>query len=133
MTFFQFCNYLLIAVVCSPLSVFAASNEKEDPVVFPNGAKSLFIGHSFFVPIADRFDDFGRQGKKKYTNHNVQTFKKGGAQGSPVYLWENHKPEIENILKSEDIELFGLVSAAGDGEMPVEDAIKDNQDAQEED
>jgi len=92
----------------------------QEPIVFPQGANSLFMGHSFFIPIAEQFD---KAGKKHYPKHNVQTFKKGGEKGSPLYLWENHKQEIEAILNSTDIDLFGMVIGPVDENVPVQDLL----------
>lgn len=85
---------------------------------YPQGVRSLFIGHSFFVPVAKQFDTFAQMKNGAYPNHDMQHFFKGGNQGSPIYLWDNHKDEIEAMLSSGDIDLFGMTVAAGDSELP---------------
>jgi len=119
MALFQLLNYLLIVNCLNALSSHFVTANDEEPVVFSKGATSLFIGHSFFVPVAKEFDSVGGKLKKKgspmYPKHNVQTFFRGGQNGSPVNLWNNHKEEIETILQSNDIELFGMTAAAADG------------------
>lgn len=103
------------------LGALAASQAQV--VSFPKGANSLFIGHSFFVPIAQQFDLFATN-SGEYPNHNLQTFKRGGELGSPVSLWENHKDEIESIFSAATssgapIELFGMTAGApSDLEQP---------------
>merc|ERR1711953_528513 len=80
----------------------------------------LFMGHSFFIPVAQQFDMAAR---KHYSKHNVQTFFRGGENGSPIYLWEHHKEDIEAILNSTDIELFGMVIGPADGDVPIQDIL----------
>lgn len=83
---------------------------------FPEGANTLFIGHSFFVPIANQFGQFATK-SGNYPNHNLETFFRGGEGGSPVNLWNNDKADIEAIFNSATsagtpIELFGLTAGA---------------------
>jgi len=78
------------------------------------------MGHSFFVPIAGRFDAFAKvknQRDHSYPNHDMQTFFQGGEKGSPLYLWDNHKEEIETVLSAGDIELFGMTAAPSDEDL----------------
>lgn len=101
-------SYLFAVTVVTRYSVTSAS----EPVIFPNGTSTLFIGHSFFVPISLEFDTFANMSKGEisfFPNHKHQAFKRGGENGSPANLWENHKDEIEALLAPGDIELFGMV------------------------
>jgi len=78
-------------------------------IAFPQGANSLFIGHSFFVPIAEQFDQFASAGSG-YPNHSAKFFKRGGENGSPVNLWNEHKEDIEAMINSTTVELFGMTT-----------------------
>jgi len=110
---------LWVAALCSKWNaLFVQADlfvEEQQPrrVVFPQGANSLFIGHSFFVPIAQQFDSFASQ-SSMYSDHNAQFFKRGGENGSPISLWDNHKEDIELIINSTtpSIELFGMTTGA---------------------
>jgi len=77
------------------------------PSFFPKGAKALFIGHSFFIPIARQCDTFVKQ-LNKFPNHDFQYYQQGGQKGSPIYLWNNHHDQIEKLLQAGDLDLFGM-------------------------
>lgn len=100
----------------------------QQAVSFPQGANSLFIGHSFFCPIADQFGEFAAA-SGQFPNHNLTTFKRGGELGSPINLWVNHKAEIEAIFNSSSlagtpIEIFGMTAGApSDQVQPIEDIM----------
>lgn len=44
----------------------------------------------------------------KFPNHECEIFMRGGEYGTPLSLWDNNKDDIEAILSSGDIELFGM-------------------------
>lgn len=72
------------------------------------GYHSLFIGHSFFMPIASKMDEhaalLGLEG------HSQEEVFSGGSSGSPQALWENSakRAEIQAVLDGGDVELFGM-------------------------
>lgn len=99
---------LLIAATYILNNALVISSVEDGPVFFPRGAKSLFIGHSFFVPIAQQFDFYASH-SGKFPDHNAQFFQSHGETGYPIPLWDNHRPEIERMLSSRDIDLFGMV------------------------
>jgi len=106
------------------LVLAAANTNNEEAIVFPNGANSLFIGHSFFIPVAKLFAKVGNN--KLYPNHNVRTFFQGGNKGSPNYLWENHKDDIDSVLNSMDssLDLFGMTIANADTNLSNAQIVK---------
>ena len=72
------------------------------------GYDSLFIGHSFFVPIAAAMDDHAIAAG--FENHTQTVVFSGGAGGAPQALWENpsKRDAIQAVLDGGDIELFGM-------------------------
>jgi hypothetical protein len=72
------------------------------------GCNTLFIGHSFFNPIAKGMADHAH--RAGLPDHSQEVVFSGGASGSPQALWENagKRNEIQNILNSGDIQLFGM-------------------------
>ena len=124
---YQLSLWNILLLLISKHLIFATVLELE-PFVFPKGANTLFIGHSFFVPIARQFDVFATS-SGKYPDHNLNTFLKGGESGSPVNLWENHKDEIETIFNDAarsgtPIELFGMSAGApGTLELSIEEVM----------
>ena len=72
------------------------------------GYNSLFIGHSFFRPVADGLPFHAAQAG--IVGHTQSTVSAGGANGAPQALWEDasKRAEIQAILDGGDIELFGM-------------------------
>ncbi len=75
---------------------------------FVDGARSLFIGHSFFVPVATAFDAIAEQ--NNFPLHQMDTVFRPGAGGSPGSLWDNAKARaaVEAVLATGEVEQFGL-------------------------
>lgn len=73
-----------------------------------SGANGLFIGQSFFVPVAEAFDDAAQRGG--FADHALDTVFAGGANGSPQALWENEtqRQAIEQKLATGEVALFGM-------------------------
>jgi hypothetical protein len=73
-----------------------------------NGAKGLFIGHSFFVPVAKAFDVMASQ--SDFASHQAELVFAPGQAGSPGPMWKNEKnrQQIEAKLATGDIDLFGM-------------------------
>ena len=59
------------------------------------GKKCLFIGHSFFVPVASAFQKTTEQAKIGL--HSQQMVFAGGAGGSPGKLWRNDRKKKTDI------------------------------------
>ena len=72
------------------------------------GYKSLFIGHSFFVPMARGMTAHAH--RAGFPLHEQLVFFEGGDRGTPGYFWENsrHSGNIKKALASGKIELFGM-------------------------
>jgi hypothetical protein len=75
---------------------------------FENGVNSLFIGHSFFIPVAKAFDVIASQ--SDFSSHQAELVFSPGQGGSPGPMWKNEKTrqQIEAILASGDVDLFGM-------------------------
>ena len=86
-----------------------------------DGAKTLFAGHSFFVPIAVKFDELAvRNG---FASHEFDSFFAGGPSGSPASLWDDadgSRTAITAKLASGDVDVFGLTVFA-EGDSTLED------------
>ena len=72
------------------------------------GYHCLFIGHSFFAPIAKGMEEHAH--RAGFVDHMQHTIISGGAMGSPLAFWENlsRKVQIQDILDCGDIDLFGM-------------------------
>ena len=75
------------------------------------GYDSLFIGHSFFRPVAEQMPFHAAL--VGLVDHTQFVVFSGGASGSPQALWENaaKRAEIQAILGSGNVELFGMTYA----------------------
>ena len=73
-----------------------------------SGLQSLFIGHSFFRPIASRFGDHAVAAG--FSDHQQTIISAGGENGAPEALWNNptRRAKIQAELAGGDIELFGM-------------------------
>ncbi len=73
-----------------------------------NGATCLFIGHSFFIPVAKSFDQHAKL--NGFPKHKQYAIFSGGQSGTPGSLWKNKKKSqaIKNILGSGKIQVFGM-------------------------
>ena len=111
MTFcFLFISQLLIAAYFSINVVLLAS--AQDPIIFPEGARSLFMGNSFFIPVAAHFDTLTRD-TGNYPRHNVTLYRRRGNFGTPLQIWNNitDRKQIESFISSGDTELFGMLAS----------------------
>jgi hypothetical protein len=103
--------------------LFAASSafaQEPCPPVYEDGARCLFAGHSFFVPVALAFDDLAID--NEFSMHEMDSYFRGGAAGSPRALWEDPSSyeAIDAMLATGQVELFGLTSFAAENSR-VED------------
>lgn len=73
-----------------------------------DGYNSLFIGHSFFVPVAAAMDSHATAAGIE--GHTQRTYFAGGAGGAPQAFWERESSRlaVQAELDTGDIELFGL-------------------------
>ena len=95
------------AFVSDPTPDFVQSPSGSAP--FPKGTDTLFIGHSFFVPISQHFDAIVSD-SGAYPQHSHQSVFSGGKTGTPGALWDAKakRREITGILSSGEIDLFAL-------------------------
>jgi len=72
------------------------------------GYNCLFIGHSFFVPVAGKLPPLAAAAG--LVNHKQTGVFSGGATGTPLALWNNAQKssEIKKELDTGDVELFGM-------------------------
>jgi hypothetical protein len=89
-----------------PVAARAAEAPKAPPV---KGCNCLFMGHSFFAPIARHLPEFARPaGVRGHKQHIVFH---GGANGSPGRLWASDKRDVANarkLIETGTIDLIGL-------------------------
>ncbi len=98
---------ILFALLTTP----TVADEKGTPgPVFQDGAQCLFIGHSFFIPVAKRFDSVAKQ--NNFKSHQADFVFAPGMGGSPGSLWENerHRKRIETKLATGTVDLFGMTA-----------------------
>ncbi|MBT3200632.1 MAG: hypothetical protein HN350_12035 [Phycisphaerales bacterium] len=70
------------------------------------GYNCLFIGHSFFIPVARTFAPI--PAKYGFTNHRQQLVMAGGPNGSVGRLWQARRADVENVLKTGKVDLLGM-------------------------
>ncbi|MGB1840807.1 MAG: hypothetical protein ACPHWZ_06870 [Longimicrobiales bacterium] len=72
------------------------------------GLNALFMGHSFFRPIAEGLPFHA--GQAGIDGHEQVGVFAGGANGAPLALWNNaaKRAEIQAVLDGGDVELFGM-------------------------
>ena len=72
------------------------------------GFESLFIGHSFFRPFAERMGFHAPTAG--FSDHAQDVVFSGGATGAPEALWNNatKKAQIQAHLDEGDVDLFGM-------------------------
>jgi len=77
---------------------------------FPDGANCLFIGNSFFVHVAEDFDQLAQV--NGFPKHVYQNVFRGGQNGAPQALWnvESDREEIDGMLSTGRVDLFGLTT-----------------------
>lgn len=92
------------------ISGWAVANDgtSTETLVFPDGAKSLFIGHSFFIPVAKSFDTLAKE--NGFEAHSSDFVFASGVRGAPGALWnsQRHKSMVEDVLSSGQVELLGM-------------------------
>jgi len=127
--FIASCFSVILTIINTNGILFASaiqSAQQDQPTIFPEGANTLFMGHSFFIPVSKQFNSL--VDKKEYPNHSFEDYAKGGEKGSPIYLWDNHLNDIEDLLKGKDVELFGM-TVHSDPYYAEEEAIVEMIDA----
>lgn len=105
-----FRNFIaLVVFLCLPMLLACAGGSDDTGDSYSNtDFNFLFIGHSFFIPIADGFEEHAH--RAGFNDHSQQTIFAGGAGGAPQALWENvsMRNTIQDILNSGNIDVFGM-------------------------
>lgn len=72
----------------------------------PRGYKCVFMGHSFFYPIAENFDKVAVA--NGFPDHAQLLRKAGATKGTPGWLWENLPKDdpVRTKLATEDVDLL---------------------------
>jgi len=75
-----------------------------------SGYKTLYIGHSFGKPFAERLMEFARNSEIDGHCQNI-VFRSGNDKGNPQALWsdETARSEIQEILDEGDIDLLVMI------------------------
>jgi hypothetical protein len=86
---------------------FIVNEEGSSPVTRYN---TLFMGHSFFAPIAWQIPFHMEQLGNYYHNQHLE--RSGGVSGTPIALWEDesHRNKVQAILNTGEVELFGMTA-----------------------
>ncbi len=90
----------------------SASADDGTPKTFEDGANCLFAGHSFYIPVAKRFDMVAK--RSGFASHRVDLVFAAGRRGAPGPLWEDTRlrETIEKKLATGKVEVFGLPGGA---------------------
>lgn len=78
----------------------------------------LFMGHSFFAPIARRIPNFAPPD----LNHTQHVISRGGSNGLPSSLWKAYgtRREIQARLNEGDVDLLGMTLDRDTGETELD-------------
>jgi len=98
------------------LRVVAAAQptDKTDPPT--KGYNCLFMGHSFFAPIARSFAEY--PARCGFPEHKQTIVAHGGTNGAPGSLWNSQIPDVaqaRKLLESGTVDLVGLTCYPGAG------------------
>ncbi|MEM8667997.1 MAG: hypothetical protein AAGG48_10800 [Planctomycetota bacterium] len=82
--------------------------QSESPDDLKEGARCLFMGHSFFIPVAKTFDELAS--KSGFDRHEAKFVMSGGGSGAPGRLWDSqrHRQAATAILETGMVDLIGM-------------------------
>lgn len=82
-----------------------------------SGYNCVFMGHSFFAPIAVGIDAHAK--RAGFATHRQQVFFAGGSKGTPGWLWrsEDHRKRIQAALASGKVDLLGMTYTTQNSEL----------------
>ena len=97
-----------VALVLIALTISGCAEVTTPEVQTSEGLNALFMGHSFFRPIAQGLPFHA--GLAGIDGHEQVSVFAGGANGAPLALWNNaaKRAEIQAVLDGGDVELFGM-------------------------
>lgn len=109
-------RHAVLALVVMALLQFSVDVSAQGSQERPRseGMKCFFAGHSFFCPVALSFDRIAKN--NEFPDHDLKLVFRGGQAGTAGALWTAPKAreQIEAILATGTIELFGLTPGLSD-------------------
>ncbi|MEM9066746.1 MAG: hypothetical protein AAGB51_14800 [Planctomycetota bacterium] len=99
------------AIVALALLALPAAAQDSCQAVPPNGARILFAGHSFFIPISREFDEFVLTGIDDTLGRHITAMAPyGGGSGSPASLWDNTDGSYDEVVSylEQRPDVFGM-------------------------
>jgi hypothetical protein len=98
----------LLLLACLAFGATFVRAGETTPVQPTKGYSCVFLGHSFFVPIAQNFGQ--HPARAGFPEHRQIVVSKGGAEGSPGRLWASLEPDHEarKAIRSGSVDLIGL-------------------------
>ncbi len=113
----QYIRTLTVLTVCALISCAAYAQDKataSEENSRSTGEQCLFIGHSFFCPVAQSFNRIAK--KSNFPDHEVNIVFRGGQTGTAGALWASPRArkEITAILETGKIQLLGLTPGLWD-------------------
>ena len=92
--------------VLLPTALYGAESQGLQSCERTNGYRCVFMGHSFFYPIAETFDQVAVA--SGFPDHKQVLRKAGATKGTPGWLWDNlpKDDEVWSTLASGDIDLL---------------------------
>ena len=93
----KFCFYILSIFFIPFLS--SCAEDDEDLQYETDGYKMVLLGHSFFRPYAEKFNEIALDAG--FDNHDVRFIGHGGETGSPVNLWSDSTLSQHILIKEE--------------------------------
>ena len=114
MTYRQTVLNLVVAALLLLTSDASAQGSQER--TRSEGMSCFFAGHSFFCPVALSFDRIAKN--NDFAEHDLKIVFRGGQAGTAGALWTAPKArkQIEAVLATGDVELFGLTPGLSDNE-----------------
>ena len=76
------------------------------------GYNTIFMGHSFFAPVARQIPT--HMTRLGVSDHSQHVESSGGETGAPLALWEDdgHRNKVQAILNTGEVELLGMTASA---------------------
>jgi len=123
---------VVLPVLFSPFWLCFAADLTVKTDSSTKGYNCLFLGHSFFAPIAKSFTE--HPGRCGFPNHKQTVVFHGGENGSPGMLWNSQTKDVgqaRKLLESGTVDLLGLTCAMAGSDFSdyrrwVDLALKNN-------
>jgi hypothetical protein len=114
------CALMLMAGVVVSSDQGLQASEAAPVVDSTRGYRCVFMGHSFFCPIAKGLT--GHAKRAGFEDHSQLVVMAGGAKGTPGWFWQSkqHRNQIQQSLGTGEVDLVGMTYHP-DGGVAVED------------